>query len=134
MLSLLDTSSSSHEGSQTELTNNDSFSFIKPDLSEKAKQLSQRLQDSLSSNITEAKRKKEEEEEEEGEDKSQSVSPVSTVSSSGAVQGEYVVNPEEVEQGEEGQEEEGEEEEGEEEGDDENDEDFGKIIIINKFY
>ena len=55
---------------------------------------------------------------------------MSTVSSSGAVQGEYVVNPEE--QGEGIQEEEGEEEEEEEEeeGDDENDEDFGKFIII----
>ena len=123
-MSLLDTSTSSHEGSQTELTSNDSFSLIKPDLSEKAKQFSQRLQDSLSSNIMEAKRKKEEEEE--GDDKSQSVSPVSIVSSSGAVQGEYVVNPEE--QGEGIQEEEKEEEE--EEGDDENDEDFGKFIII----
>ena len=130
---LLD-SGSSQEGSQTELSSNETFSILKPDISEKEKQLSRRLQDSLSSKISQAMASKGEEEEEEEEkeeegEKSQSVSPVSTVSSSGVVQGEYVVNPEQ--QVNDGQEEEEEEEEEEvEEEVEENDEDFGKFYNV----
>ena len=130
---LLD-SGSSQEGSQTELSSNETFSILKPDISEKEKQLSRRLQDSLSSKISQAMASKGEEEEEEEEkeeegEKSQSVSPVSTVSSSGVVQGEYVVNPEQQVNDVQEEEEEEEEEEVEEEVE-ENDEDFGKFYTL----
>ena len=87
----------SREGSQTELQSTPSFHVMKPERSEKQEQLFRRLQDSLSSKITETMAK--EETAEKKEERSRSVSPSSTISSSGEACGEYVVNP--TESGEE---------------------------------
>lgn len=87
----------SREGSQTELQGTLSFHVIKPERSENQEQVFPQLQDSLSSKITETMAK--EETAEKKEERSRSVSPSSTISSSGEACREYVVNP--TESGEE---------------------------------
>ena len=99
----------SREGSQTDVTADPpSFSDTKPTRSDQEERLFNRLQDSLSSKIplvtTPTKG-------DSGENKGDSVSPSSTISSSGEVRGEYVINSggdqqEERSQGEESHEEE----------------------------
>ena len=99
----------SREGSQTNILQEPSFSEIKPERSEKDEQLFHRIQDSLSSKIPEIPK---EDSDEDG--KARSTSPASTVSSSGEVRGEYVINSNEESLDEEEQEKEqsGDEEEG----------------------
>jgi E3 ubiquitin-protein ligase UBR4 len=79
----------SQDGSQTELKTEESTKTIEPRSDEDQLFLS-RLKDSLSSKISEALSKSVEGDKSPG---TSSVSPSSTVSSSGDVQGEYVVNP-----------------------------------------
>ena len=97
-LSLIDAPST--EGSQTELQTEVSFSSTKPERSDKQQELFNRLQDSLSAKISETLSKEETDEGKE-EQEERSVSPCSTVSSSGEVEGEYIVNPDQEQEQEE---------------------------------
>ena len=87
---LLAAEAPSREGSQTDITTTDepSFSEIKPTRSDKEEKLFHRIQDSLSSKIPNMSSSKNNDEEE----KTDSTSPASTVSSSGDMRGEYVIN------------------------------------------
>ncbi len=80
----------SREGSSTDVTHEPSFSEIKPTRSDKEEQLFHRIQNSLSSKIPELPPAIKDGDSD--EEKLRSVSPASTVSSSGEVRGEYVIN------------------------------------------
>lgn len=112
-LSLVTTSS--QDGSQTELVEPIPTSSFKR--TEKQELIFRRLHQVLSAKITETMAKEGDSEKDnggEGSNGSHSPSPCSTVSSSGAVQGEYLVNaegPQEEEVGNQEQRQEGEDEE-----------------------